>query len=83
MVADSSQIIEASTSLVGALLGLVGFVVVATGLTTWFLWRKAQRQALPTLKDVLFPSREPWNTFPVRPGSLHSADFQHPSGPHA
>lgn len=76
MLADNFQLMEASTSLVCALLSMVGFVVVATALTTWFLWRKA-RTPLLTLRDMAFSSREPWNTFPDQ--SVVNASSHYPS----
>lgn len=48
MGGDNEQLIEASNSVLWALLSLVGFIFVATGLTAWFLIRKAAAaQALP------------------------------------
>jgi hypothetical protein len=42
---DNTQLIEASNSVLWTLLGLVGFIFVATGATVLFLWRNAKNRA--------------------------------------
>jgi hypothetical protein len=81
MAADNFQVMEAASTLVGALLGLVGFVVLATALTTVFLWRKARAGAVPTLRGALVAPRAPWNTFPVRATVAAAAAHHYSSGP--
>ena len=42
---DNLQLIEASNSVLWTLLGLVGFIFVATASTVYFLWRRANTAA--------------------------------------
>ena len=41
---DNAQLVEASNSVLWTLLGLVGFIFVATGSTVFFLWRNAKNR---------------------------------------
>jgi hypothetical protein len=49
---DDTQLIEASNSVLWALLGLVGFIFVATGATVFFLWRKAHTPIPPHIELI-------------------------------
>jgi len=49
---DDTQLIEASNSVLWALLGLVGFIFVATGATVLFLWRKAHTPIPPHIELI-------------------------------
>lgn len=49
MGGDNEQLVEASNSVLWALLALVGFIFVATGCTAYYLWRKAQSPVPPDL----------------------------------
>jgi|GEM_PF-1756730 len=57
MGSDNPQTVEASNTVLWALLGLVGFIFVATGLTVLFLWRKSRHPIVETNLQDLFPSR--------------------------
>ncbi len=54
MGSDNPQIVDASNSVLWALLGLVGFIFLATGLTALYLWRKSLTPTPPALE--LIPS---------------------------
>ena len=49
---DNLQLIEASNTVLWALLGLVGFIFVATGATVLFLWRKANAVPSPAIQTL-------------------------------
>jgi hypothetical protein len=49
MGGDNEQLIDASNTVLWSLLGLVGFIFVATGCTVWYLWRKSQTPVPPDL----------------------------------
>lgn len=54
---DNTKLIVASNSVLWALLGLVGFIFVATGATVLFLWRNAKnRVPQPDLIPNLNPA---------------------------
>ena len=49
---DNQTLIEASNSVLWVLLGLVGFIFVATAGTVYFLWRKAHTPMPPHLELI-------------------------------
>ena len=49
---DNVKLAEAANSVLWTLLGLVGFIFVATGATVYFLWRKATKAA-PPLSELI------------------------------
>ncbi len=58
MGADDPKTVDASNTVLWALLGLVGFIFVATGLTVLFLWRKSRALTPPPLEliDSIVPA---------------------------
>jgi hypothetical protein len=49
---DNESLIEASNSVLWVLLGLVGFIFVATAGTVYFLWRKAHTPLPPHVELI-------------------------------